>query len=125
MSERNQVSEDNISLSGLGKTMRQFPQAFFWCFSYLSAVFFMCKHMTLIDSAIGLLLCSVYDISRLTFYNVSMVVEFNELSKKTYAEMIDQLNMLASSGSSKKLANELRFSDEAAGIFHVTRFTKD
>ena len=115
MSEKNQLSEDDISLSGFEKSIKQFLRTFFWFLSYLSFVLFRRKYIVLIGLVLGLLLGTFYYVTRPTFYKVSMVVEFNELSKKTYAEMIDQLNMLASSGSSKKLAKELKVSDEVAG----------
>lgn len=43
-----------------------------------------------------------------------MVVIFNELTKKTYAEMLDQLDKLTTTESSARLAGELKVSDEVA-----------
>lgn len=114
MSEKNHLSEDYISLSGFEKGIRQVFRAFFWFLSYLRFVFIKGRYYVLIGLTLGLLLGYLYYITRPAIYKVSMVVEFNELTKRTYAEMLDQLNNLAGSGSNKKLGEVLKISDEVA-----------
>ncbi|MBC7829382.1 MAG: hypothetical protein H7122_16665 [Chitinophagaceae bacterium] len=114
MPEKNHLSEDYISLSGFGKGMRQILRTFFWFLSYLSFVFVKSRYIILIGLVTGLLLGYLYFISRPIYYRVSMIVEYSELSKKTYAEMLDQLNKLAGSGSNKLLANQLQVSEDVA-----------
>lgn len=112
MPEKNQPSEDYISLSGFEKGMRHFLRAFFWVLSYLKFVLLRRKYYVLTGLLCGLLLGYVYYVTRPVYYKVSMVVEFNELTKKTYAEMLDQLNKLT--GSSTRLSQELSISDDVA-----------
>ena len=114
MSEKNHSSEDYISLSGFEKGVRQVLRTFFWFLSFLGFVFVKSRVLIFIGLFTGLLLGYLYYITRPAFYKVSMVVEYNELSKKTYAEMLDQLNKLASTGSRTRLARELKISDEVA-----------
>ena len=44
-----------------------------------------------------------------------MVVVFNELTKKTYAEILDQLDKLTTAESAERLAGELKVSRDIAG----------
>ena len=64
-----------------------------------------------------MLLGYLYYVSRPVHYKVSMVVEFNELSKRTFGEMIEQLNNLT---GSPRLAAELKMPPESvAGISSI------
>src|SRR2546423_14920627 len=100
-------SEDEIRIPGFTKVLKQFFQFFFWVWAYLGMVFSRNKFLVLAGLAIGLLLGYLYFISRPTYYRASMVVQYNELYRKTYAEILLQLNNLATTGSAKRLANEL------------------
>lgn len=114
MQEKSHLPEDYISLSGFERGLRHLLRAFFWLLSYLQFVFIKARYYILIGLCAGLLWGYLYYITRPTLYRVSMVVEFNELTKKTYAEILDQLDNLARSGSGKTLAQELNVSDNTA-----------
>lgn len=49
-----------------------------------------------------------------TYYKTQMIVQHNELTKKTYYEIIHNLNSLIGSESYPKLANELKIAESAA-----------
>ena len=112
MSEKKQLSEDYIALPSFEKSARNFLRVFFFFLSYLTTVFFKSKYYVLAGLLTGLLLGYLYYATRPVFYKVSMVVEFNELTKRTYAEMLDQLNKLT--GSTARLSRELQISPEVA-----------
>ena len=112
MPEKNQLSEDYIALPSFEKSARNFLRGFFWFLSYLRLVLFKSKYYVLAGLVIGLLLGYLYYVTRPVYYKVSMVVEFNELTKKTYAEMLGQLSKLT--GSTARLSRELNISPEVA-----------
>ena len=112
MSEKNQLSEDYITLSGFEKSARNFLRIFFFFLYYLKTVLLKSKYIVLTGLIIGLLLGYLYYVTRPVYYKVSMVVEFNELTKRNYAEMFDQLNTLT--GSTARLSKELNVSPEVA-----------
>ncbi|HET9279272.1 MAG TPA: hypothetical protein VFN95_13845 [Flavitalea sp.] len=112
MSEKNQLSEDYITLSGFEKSARNFLRIFFFFLYYLKTVLLKSKYIVLTGLIIGLLLGYLYYVTRPVYYKVSMVVEFNELTKRNYAEMLDQLNTLT--GSTARLSKELNVSPEVA-----------
>ena len=114
MTEKNQLSEDYISMSGFQKGIKQFLRGFFWFINYLNIVLFKNKYTVLIGLIAGLLIGYLFYATRPVYYKVSMVVEFNELTKKTYAEMLDQLNNLTAPSSVPKLSQELNIPAESA-----------
>ena len=118
MSEKNQLAEDYITLSGFEKSAKNFLRFFFWFLYYLKTVLFKSKYYVLTGLIIGLLLGYLYYVTRPVYYKVSMVVEFNELTKRNYAEMLDQLNKLT--GSTARLSKELNVSPEVAA--NITSF---
>jgi hypothetical protein len=114
MSEKNQLSEDYISTSGLQHGIKQFLRGFFWFITYLTIVLLKNKYIVIIGLIVGLLLGYLFYKTRPVYYKVSMVVEFNELTKRTYAEMLDQLNNLTGPSSVPRLSKELNIPAEAA-----------
>jgi len=98
MDEKKYQSEDYITLSGFKKVMKAFLRDFFRFLSYTEFVLIKSWFLILAGLLIGLFLGYIYYISKPTVYKVSMVVEYSELTKKTYAEMLDQLNKPGSSG---------------------------
>ena len=77
---------------------------------FIITVFFRNKFLILAGLLAGLVLGYLYYNSRKNSYKVSMIVEFTELNKKTFAEMFTQLNTLILTGSHQQLANELQVS---------------
>ena len=77
---------------------------------FFNTVLFRNKFLILGGLMAGLLLGYLYYNSRKNSFKISMIVEFTELNKKTFAEMFTQLNTLILTGSHQQLANELQVS---------------
>ena len=114
MADQSINPEDQIFIPSLKNIVKQLLVLFFGAISFFVFVAKKSKFLILGGLICGLLLGYVYYSIKPKFYKVSMIVDFNVLTKKTYAEMIDQLNKLASTGSKQKLARELGISDEVA-----------
>ena len=108
MDEKKYQSEDYITMSGFKTGIKDFLRYFFRFLSYLQFIILKCWYFIIIGLFCGLLLGYIYYASRPVVYKVSMVVEFNELTKKIYAEMLDQLNNLRRSGPGDVLSTVLK-----------------
>jgi hypothetical protein len=108
MDEKKYQSEDFITISGVRKGIRTALRHFFWLLSYLRFVILKSWRIIAISIVSCLLLGYLYYISKPAFYKASMEVVFNELTKKTYADMLDQLNELGTIDMSKGLSSELK-----------------
>jgi hypothetical protein len=108
MDEKKYQSEDYIMVSGFKKGVKDLLRDFFRFLSYTQFVAIKCWYFIIIGLLCGLFLGYIYYINKPTVYKVSMVVEFNELTKKTYAEMLDQLNKLGTSGPGNRLSDVLK-----------------
>jgi len=108
MDEKKYQSEDYITLSGFKKVIKSFLRDFFRFLSYTEFVLIKCWYFIFIGLFCGLLLGYTYYISKPTVYKVSMVVQYTELTKKTYAEMLDQLNKPGTSGPGNGLSAVLK-----------------
>jgi hypothetical protein len=115
MSERNINHEDQIYVPGIKNIIKQILGLFFWVFSFFVLVANKSKLLLLCGLLIGLISGYVYYTTKPSFYKASMVVIYSELTKKTYAEILDQLDKLTSPGSKHKLAEELKLPVELAG----------
>jgi hypothetical protein len=105
-------SEDEIQLPGIKKITKQFFYFLFWVWAFVVLVLKRNKLLLLSGLIVGLLLGYLYYISRPTFYRASMIVQNNELAKRTYAEMIKQLNSV--SAAKDKLASEMNTTEQMA-----------
>jgi len=107
-------SEDYLEFSSISTFIKRFFQHLFWLWAYLLLV--LRKNIPLIATGlvIGLLLGAAYFYSKPRLYTSSMVVQFNELQKRTYAQMLENLNTLAGSGAVEQVAAECSISKEAA-----------
>jgi len=115
MDEKKYQSEDYITISGFKKGIKDLLRYFFRFLAYTQFVIIKSWYFIIIGLFCGLLLGYVYYMSRPKVYKVSMVVQFNELTKKTYAEMLDQLNNLVPSGSGERLSTVLKIPQNIAG----------
>jgi hypothetical protein len=114
MDEKKYQSEDYITVSGFKNSIKDSLRYFFRFLSYIQFVIIKCWYFIIIGLFCGVLLGYIYYISKPTVYKVSMVVEFNELNKKTYAEILDQLNKLGTSGPGDRLATVLKIPQSIA-----------
>jgi len=115
MDEKKIESEDYIRVSGFTNWIKDFLRHFFVLLSYIQYVITKCWYFIAIGLFCGLLIGYIYYISKPTLYKVSMVVEYNELTKRTYAEMLDQLNKLSTTDPGYELANVLNIPHSIAG----------
>ena len=115
MDEKKYQSEDYITVSWFKKGIKDFLRYFFRFLSYTGFVIIKCWYIIIIGLFCGLLLGFIYYISKPTVYKVSMVVQFNELTKITYAEMLDQLNKLGPPGRGEGLSTVLKIPQSIAG----------
>src|SRR6187399_2380623 len=115
MSEQKINHEDHIYIPGIKNIIKQILALFFWAFSFFALVANKNKLLLLCGLLIGLISGYIYYAKKPSFYKASMVVIHSELTKKTYAEIIDQLDKLTSPGSQQKLAEVLKVPVELAG----------
>ena len=111
MIEQNRPDSDDITLSSIKKGLVGLLLVIYAILG--SFYLFIFKH------ALVIIVCTVlmggigYVIAMRTrpVYSLEMIVKPSDLTKRTYAEAIDQLNELASSKSYKGLSNELKISE--------------
>ena len=115
MSEQKINHEDQIYIPGIKNVIKQILGLFFWVFSFFALVANKNKLLLLCGLLIGLISGYIYYTTKPSFYKASMVVIHSELTKKTYAEILDQLDKLTTAGSRQKLAEELNLPVELAG----------
>lgn len=115
MSEQNINHEDQIYIPGIKNIIKQILALFFWAFSFFALVVNKNKLLLLCGLLIGLISGYLYYITKPSFYKASMVVVYSELTKRTYAEILDQLDKLTTPGSRQRLAEELKLPVELAG----------
>jgi len=115
MAEQNINHEDQIYIPGIKNIIKQILGLFFWVFSFFALVANKNKLLLLCGLLIGLISGYIYYTTKPSFYKASMVVVHSELTKKTYAEILDQLDKLTSPGSKQKLAEVLKVPVELAG----------
>jgi hypothetical protein len=120
MPDQQLPSEDYINLPGFTTSIKHFFHFIFWVWAYLLLVLSRNKFLVLAGLVVGLLLGYLYYASKPTFYKATLVVQNNELTKKTYAEILKQLNNLATTGTTAKLSTELGTSEQmAANILYI------
>jgi len=115
MPEQNINHEDQIYIPGFKNIIKQTLGLFFWVFSFFALVANKNKLLLLCGLLIGLISGYIYYTTKPSFYKTSMVVIHSELTKKTYAEILDQLDKLTTTGSRQRLAEELKLPVELAG----------
>lgn len=106
--------EDKIAIPGLKAIIKATLILFFGAISFIFFVARKWIFLMLAGLVLGLLVGYIYYSKKPSYYKVSMVVVFNELTKKTYAEILDQLDKLTTPESSERLARELKVSREVA-----------
>ncbi|HET6767518.1 MAG TPA: hypothetical protein VFH08_08965, partial [Chitinophagaceae bacterium] len=114
MADQDIHPEDKIAIPGLKAIIKGMLILFFGAISFMFLVARRWKLLMVAGLVLGLIAGYIYYSRKPTYYKVSMVVVFNELTKKTYAEILDQLDKLTTGESSERLANELKISREVA-----------
>jgi LPS O-antigen subunit length determinant protein (WzzB/FepE family) len=106
--QKSSTTDDHISYGGIRDMFAQLFHFLVRFLDFLNALLFRNKWMLLGGLIAGLALGYLYYYSKKNVYKVSMIVEFTELNKRTYAEIFSQLNTLILSASHQQLANELQ-----------------
>lgn len=111
MIEQNKSNSDDITLSSVKENFANLLLILYSILQSIFSFFFRNKFIILICvllfGGIGFLLAMRVK----QVYSLKMIVSHNELTKRTYAEAIEQLNGLALSSSYKQLSHELNLSE--------------
>jgi hypothetical protein len=114
MTEKNNNNGDDITLSSVKDSFVDLLLAFYTILQSIFSFFFRNKFIILtcivIFGGIGFL----FAMKAKKVYSLKMIVSHSELTKRTYAESIEQLNRLALSKSYKQLSHELNLSEGSA-----------
>ena len=110
MAEQNINHEDQIYIPGIKNIIKQILGLFFWAFSFFALVANKNKLLLLCGLLIGLISGYIYYTTKPSFYKASMVVIHSELTKKTYAEILDQLDKLTSIRIQTKISGRVKTS---------------
>jgi len=112
MSSKDYNPEDQVAFTNLKLTVHSLLRLFFRFLSFLQLVIQKGRLLMLGGLVLGGLLGASYYFQKTQYYEGSMLVHFNKLTKKAYADIVAQLNHLASSGAHEELAKELNVSPQ-------------
>ena len=114
MNDKKINSEDQINLGAFRHFVIGLFRIFFGLLSF--TVFTIKKHKWLLIGGflLGAGIGTYYFYSRKSSYKATMIVQFNKLTKQTYAEILDHLNLLTKPYAGNKLATELNISESQA-----------
>lgn len=114
MNEKNMHPEDQFNLSNLKNIVRSALRSFFRFCSFVEVTIENGRFIMLGLGLAGCILGGVYYFSSTKSYKASMVVTYNKLTKRTFGEVIAQLDLLTSTGTASKLAKELKIPTDIA-----------
>jgi hypothetical protein len=114
MTDKNVHPEDQINLAGFKDVVRSSLKLFFRFCTFLQVVIEKGRFIMLGLGLVGGLLGAGYYYSYKKSYRASMVLTYNKLSKKTFAEILTQLDLLTGGNGYNKLASELNISINCA-----------
>jgi hypothetical protein len=107
---------DQMNLSALRYLAISGLRGFFRFLAFCGLVIRKRAFLLLAGLFVGLCVAMIYYyFAQTKYYQASMIVASTRLPKKTYAGIINQLNSLARSGSSDKLAAEMEVPPDVAG----------
>jgi hypothetical protein len=114
MPEQQEYAGDLISLQGLKSAINQVFRVFFKAIDFLG--YSVKKHLLAVFAFTlsGLGISYLYYIASPSYYAVEMIVMHNDLPRRTYHEIINNLNSLLISDSYPRFASELQISENAA-----------
>ena len=114
MNERQYHSEDQINFAGLKNTVWAFLQEFFRFIAFTQNTIRR-KLLYIIGGAIfGVGIAIIYFNYKPQVYKADMLLIFNRLTKRTYGEVLSQLNMMVTTGAHDRLANDLQITPDLA-----------
>ena len=114
MAERNNNNSDEITLRSVKDSFVNLLLAIYSVFQAGYSFFFRNKIIILICMILFAGIGFLFSMKVKQVYSLKMIVSHNELTKRTYAESIEQLNRLAQSKSYKQLSHELNLNEAVA-----------
>jgi hypothetical protein len=108
MNELKPKSDDYITLRTIKSFLLALLSFFFRLLKFSRLVFRKNRLFIIAGLLVGLLLGLLIYSTKPKYFQVSMIVEFNELTKRSYAEILGQLNGLAETETSENLSRELQ-----------------
>jgi hypothetical protein len=114
MDKNGNISEDYISIDSFKNIILQIIGIIFSIGKYGKDLIKKELKIFLIVPVLGAILGYLYHAVSPTTYEQSLIVECNGLTKRTYYEMVDQLNKLSTTKSFNALAKELKIEERSA-----------
>jgi hypothetical protein len=114
MIEQNRPDSDDITLRSVKASVVDLLLAVYTILQSVFSFFFRNKFIILICIVIFGGIGFLFATKVKKVYSLNMIVSHNELSKRTYAEAMEQLNRLALSRSYKQLSRELNIGEASA-----------
>jgi len=115
MTQKNIHPEDQVDLTGLRAIIYELLRLFFRGLAFIGFCVRKYKYFITLTFVLGMAFGYVYYSMKPSHYKAAMIVQFNKLTKKTYSEMVDQLNHLIASAPAGRLSRELQVSQRVAG----------
>lgn len=115
MTEKNIHPEDQVDLRGVRSILLDLLRAFFESWAFIGFCFRKNKFFITLFFVLGMVAGYVYYATKPSQYEATMIVQFNKLTKRTYSEMLEQLNNFIATEPKTRLARELQLSENTAG----------
>jgi uncharacterized protein involved in exopolysaccharide biosynthesis len=128
MTDKDIHRDDQMNLSALAFLVKSSLRGFFRFLSFSVVVIRKWKFIVLAGLFLGLFTAMFYYyLAQTKYFQASVMVAYTQLPPRTYAGIIDQLNVLARSGSTDRLAHELNVEKRTASslVFLEARNTKN
>jgi len=115
MNDKNIHAEDQVDVAGIRAILFDLLRGFFKAMSFAGACIRKNKYFITLSFVLGMVLGYAYYALKPQQYKAAMIVQFNRLSKRTYAEMIEQLNHMLITEGSVAAGRDLQVSPMTAG----------
>ncbi|WP_276485256.1 hypothetical protein [Paraflavitalea pollutisoli] len=114
MPDNNTNPDDQISFATLRLSIRYLLIGFFRFCSFIQLVIDKGRFIMLAGFLVGVIPGILYYYQSPKYYKGSMILTSTKLYKKTFADIVEQLNNVSSSGMSSSLSRELNISPDIA-----------
>lgn len=123
MNEKRYHAEDQVNFVGLKNLVYAFLQEFYRFVAFTQVVIRKKIGFLIAGVILGIAFTLVHFYNRPDIYTAEMVVIHNKLNKRTYGQVIQQLDMLVRNGERSKFASTLNLPVEIADkIYRVEAF---
>ncbi|HTI90992.1 MAG TPA: hypothetical protein VL727_10415 [Puia sp.] len=123
MTEKNTYSEDQIDLTGIKNVLFGLLRAFFIGLSFCGFCLRKYRYLLTLAFVLGMGFGYIYYATKPSHYKASMIVQYNQLTKRTYSEMVDQLNRFLGTVPRDRVAREMQIPANVAGkLLSITAY---